>query len=247
MQEVWLFGDSYAQTEPPQYDTTIYQTNKDFVSWPNRLKKTYNLKNFAQGGTGPSWSLNLLHNEIIKNNNLKDVNLIFFISAIWRLDLAFYKNVGDQCLTSKIPAPDYNMINFGWDIFDITDVEKKAIKPYLHHKTFVKDLWKYYLLTDSFQNTELLKIIGNLKLYSELFKKVLVWPIFHKSLLNVQSTANFYFVKELLFEIEKDPFGYGIDHRHNHLSEENHAIMLKQISDWIDYSIPIDINKFIKK
>jgi hypothetical protein len=247
MQEVWLFGDSYSQDSEIVSESTKHLINYEFVSWPNRLKEKYNLKNFSQGGSGPTWALNCLNKKIKENSsNLKDIDLIFFISAIWRLDLAFYKNLSDQCLTTKIPAPDTSMINFGWNIFHLNKEEKKSIKPYKKHTVFVKELWRQYLLTESFQNTELLKIIGNLRLYSDMFRKVLVWPIFHQPFIPVKSSNNFYYVDKLLFEIEKDPYGYGFDPRHNHLTEGNHNIMFTQICSWVDYSSPIDVGKFIK-
>ena len=248
MQEVWLFGDSYCQDSPAVFESTKHLINYEFISWPNRLKQNFNLKNFSRGGTGPTWSLNRLNNEIKENkDNLKNINLVFFISSIWRLDLKFYKDPSDQWLGSKIPALDRTMIDFGWDIKKFNKEEKKVIKPYKQNAFFVKELWKQYFLTDSFQNTEMLKIIGNLRLHSDLFKKVLVWPIFNEPFVSINSVNNFFYVNDLLFNIEKDPHGSGLDPRHNHLSEENHNIMFKQISDWINYSKPINIDEFQKK
>ncbi len=246
MQEVWLFGDSYCQDSPAIFESTKYSINREFISWPNRLKQNFNLKNFSRGGTGPTWSLYNLNQKINENlDNLDKINLIFFVSAIWRLDLKFYSDPSDQCLTTKIPAPDQLMINSGWDIFKLNKEERNSINPYKCHRKFVKNLWQYYLLTESFQNTELLKIIGNLKLHSELFKKVLVWPIFHKSSVPIRSTDSFFYVDNLLFEIEKDP--YGFDPRYNHLSEENHTVMFNQLYNWVENSTPVDVKEFIKK
>lgn len=246
MKEIWLFGDSYAQQSRIVFDATKDDIDYNFVSWPCRLEQKYNLKNFARGGTGPTWSLNVLHDAVLKEENLKNVTCIFLVSAIWRLDLDFYQDPSDQFLTSKIPVPDTNMINFGWNIFDLNNEEKQIIKPYKSQTKFVKDLWKNFLLTDSFQNTEILKIIGNLKLYSNMFEKILIWPIFHKPIIEITSEHNFYYVKDLLFEIEKDSYNFGYDPRPNHLSEPNHEIMFDQLCNWIEKNQSIDISKFKK-
>jgi hypothetical protein len=249
MKEVWIFGDSYAQPDPIVFESTNDLVNLDFTTWPLLLKQKYNVKNFAKGGTGPSWSLNKLIQQI-KNtdkNDLKNVNVIFLVSAIWRIDLSFYNSESHQCLTAQIPAPSREMISFGWNILNLSKEEKRAIKPYASQKNFVKDLWKYYLLNDTYQQTELTKIIGAVNLYNTLFEKVLLWPIFHKPAIEIDySNNNFYYINDLLYEVEKDPYGFGYDPRQNHLSKENHTIMFNQLSNWIENSQSIDINKFVK-
>jgi len=248
MQQVWLFGDSYCQQDPAVFESTEDLIDREFVSWPNRLKQDFDLKNFAVGGTGPTWSLNCLNHQIKQNTqDLKNINLIFFVSSIWRLDLAFYQRPSDPWLTTMIPALDPSMIDFGWDIKQFNREELKAIQPYKQEAAFVKQLWKQYFFTDSFENTEMLKIIGNLRLHSDLFKKALVWPIFNRPSVSVNSSGNFFYVDDLLFDIEKDPYGIGLDTRHNHLSTENHEIMHQQIAAWIQDSTPIDTAQFQRK
>lgn len=243
MKEVWIFGDSYAQKEPAIFKSTKNLTNltdSSFTTWPNQLEKKYNIKNFAKGGTGPSWSLNKLLEQIenTDKNNLKNINVIFLVSAIWRLDLLFYKSESDQFLTTIIPSEEL------WNIKKTKEI-KKAVSPYSAQKNFVKDLWKYYLLTDTYEKIELTKILGAVNLYSSFFEKILVWPIFNKFKTDINySNNNFYYINNLLFDIEKDPYGCGYDPRRNHLSKENHNIMTQQLTNWIDNCKIIDINEF---
>lgn len=250
MEKVWIFGDSYAQRNPIITESTKHLVDLEFKTWPLMMEDRFNVENFAKGGTGPSWSINQLLNKISSIDDLqqlKQVNVIFFISAIWRLDLSFYTQPSDQHLTAQIPAPNVDMINRGWNIFNLNYESSRRVKPYSSHKRFVSDLWKYYLLNDTFQQTEIIKSIGAIKLLSTFFKKVLVWPVFHKPVLDIDySNDNFYYIKDILFGIEQDPFEFGKDPRQNHLTNENHLIMFEELKNWVVDSKTVNIDRFIR-
>ena len=190
MKKVWVFGDSYA-----------CQEDTDKVNWPSLLSNTYDVQNLAIGGTGPTYSLNLLK-DLMLNNKTNDITVIFFISAIWRLDLKF------------LEKRDQHVIKF-------FDYDKK-MKNYKQYKKQLKFILDQYILEDSFQNTELDKIIGSLKLYSDSFDKMLVWPIFNTTPIQIHSTDKFQFVEDMLFMVEPVDNDLYHDERINHLSESKH-------------------------
>jgi hypothetical protein len=220
--EVWIFGDSYADKN--------YKMS-DHVTWPEMLDQKYNVKNFALVGTGPTWSLNLLINEL-KNNDTNKVSVIFLSSNTERLDLSFLEDNHQVMLK----------------IFDANGkAEKKLKKRYTNYLDFIKKLLMYYVFTPSFKNTELLKIIGVLKLLSDNFEKILVWPIFEETTQTIRNSEKFYFVKNKLKNLDSEYYSFNVDPRSNHLSENKHIIMFNQLSQWIDNNQEIDLSIFDNK
>lgn len=213
MKKVWIFGDSYA-----------CQENTDKVNWPRLLSNTYDIKNFAIGGSGPTYSLNLLK-DLMKNNKTNDITVIFFISAIWRLDLKF------------LEKRDQHVIKF-------FDYDKK-MQNYKKYKKQLKFILDQYILEDSFQNTELDKIIGSLKLYSDSFDRMLVWPIFNTTNIQIYSTQKFQFVEDMLFMVEPVDNDLYHDERINHLSESKHKQLYNQLCNWLDNDIKPELGKFL--
>jgi hypothetical protein len=225
MKKIWIFGDSYSDEE--------YKTENQ-ISWPIELRKKYSVTNFSKCGTGPDWSLNLLYNEINKNNNLSDVSLIFFISSIYRFDFSFYDRPDDQVLYQFLTWPGYK-------------ISKKTIRKYLMYQNFCKSFFLFFAENKNFDQTSMIKIIGSLKLFENCFEKILIWPIFDELNLSVADNKKFYIIKQMLSKIEDNVFPeFGKDLRANHLSEDNHKIMLDLLSNWIDYNIPIDTKIFDK-
>ena len=222
--KVWIFGDSFSDPS--------YKLN-DTISWPFEIANKYDVINFSYSGTGPDWSLELLQKNIkqLDKSSLKNINLIFFISCIYRFNFNFYNHHGDQVLSKFI-------ISWG----TLNKHVKREIKQYLPYQNFCKKFFSYYANSNLFEEQALLKIIGNLKLYEPMFNKILVWPLFQEIDLPVSSN-NFCYVDKSLSSYEKS-YGYHMDNRNNHLSPENHEIMLEQLSNWIDHNKPIESSKF---
>jgi hypothetical protein len=227
--KVWIFGDSYS-------DSVNYIQN-DYPTWPIELAKKYDVKNFSLQGTGPDWSLSLL-NENMKSQglgNLKDVTVIFLVSNPFRFNFSFYDPPGNQVL-----------LPFIGKYSDIGEYHKTEIKKYSKYFKFYKDFLKYYAYEETWVGTAVVKITGSLKLYEHFFKKILVWPVFDMpKFLTVPQTGKFYYVNKKLYDIESKKYKIGADPRSNHLSKENHVVMLEQLSNWIEYNTPIDLSKFI--
>lgn len=226
MKEVWIFGDSYVDRN--------YTGSDGNYNWPRELEKKYAIKNFGKSGTGPTWSLHHLINEM-QNSNCSDVTLIFFVSEIFRLDLDFFEPK-DQTLI-------YNFLTNNNDIEnDLFNQKKSRYKQWL---PFINDLWMQFISTDSFKQTELLKIVSSIQLLSQSFKKTLIWPCFDLLPITIQNVNNTTVVDYNLVDLDNNNYDYCLDPRVNHLSEKNHDVMFKLLCDWIDYNIPIDTSKFV--
>lgn len=229
MQEVWIFGDSYVDKH--------YIGSQDNYTWPGELEKKYVVKNFGKSGTGPGWSLNQLLSAIANSDkNCNDIILIFFVSEIFRLDLSFF-NSADQTLIYNFLTNNNNIRN---EFFDKKKIQYKQWIP------FIEQLWSTHLSTDSFKQTELLKIIGALQLISTMFKKTLVWPCFDKLPLSLNlNNDNFCLIDFDLISLENTNYGYCKDPRINHLNEQNHKIMFTHLCDWIEHNRIITASDFI--
>jgi hypothetical protein len=232
-QKLWIFGDSYAaSTYHP--DSSIGE-----ITWVKELEKNYDVSNFALSGSGPDYSLNNLINEIAKYKKyeLRDIIVIFIIPEIYRINFDFLK-------------PHDQIVSIAMHNLSLNQNGKDLIKPYLKYETFIKDVFKHYVLSSSYMDTELTKMLGWLQLHSHMFKKMLIWPTNDKASewINL-SSPNVLFIDTPIFEIEDDHADFGYDSRYNHLTQVNHYTMLDQISSWIDHNTPIDIGKFtiIKK
>ena len=228
-EKVCIFGDSFS-------DPTYMENNT--YSWPTELAKIYDVNNFSIRGTGPEWSLDRLLEqiELAGVDKIKDVNLIFLISNPLRFDFKFYQHPRDQVAFEYLSGQIKSKVGDG------------LILPYLNHGKFIKNFSKYYLgeRIDLHVGKEMIKYVGALKLAAKLFKKTLAWTIFHKITIDNCSSENFTLVDELpLLQIEPGfPCAFGSDTRANHLSEDNHVVMLEQLSNWIKHAIPIDVAKF---
>ena len=226
-EKVWIFGDSFSD----QGNIGSAQ-----FSWPTELNKHYDVENFSLRGTGPQWSLCRLFEQIKKVECTRDINLIFFVSNPLRFNFKFYQDPVDQV------AFDY--LTYG----ATNQASERLIKPYLHFIKFIKNFNRWYLEDDlqSFTDKETLKYIGVLKLHEKLFKKILVWPVFDAVEIDVDASENFSLVNTPIAAIDPDPqlSQFGGDTRANHLSEYNHLIMIKELSNWIDHRYHIDTSKF---
>ena len=224
--KVWIFGDSYS--DPVNYRRNNHQT------WPIELGKKYDVCNFSHQGSSPDWSLELLDKEIKSHdvNDLKDISLIFLKSDPYRFNFSFFDTPEDHALLMHL------------DKIDRSDNQKK-IEKYSKYLNFYKDFLKYYAYKNNYHDIASMKIVGSLKLYEAFFEKILVWPIFNTLKYPVLQTDKFYYVDKILYDVENKKYAFGQDYRSNHLSKENHEIMLEQLSNWIEYKTPIDASKFI--
>lgn len=203
--KVWIFGDSYAQLE-----------HTESPSWPLYFEedKKYNVTNFALGGTGPNYSLNILQKQL--QEKTEDVTVIFFISAIWRLDLKFLEKTDQHILIHP---------------------HDEKHKKYQKYQKGIRFLLDNYVMEDSYIDLELDKIIGILKLYSDNFEKMLVWPVFHETNTVIKNTKKFTYVKNMLFGLEPTDNDNYNDTRINHLSLHNHNKLYSQLCNWIDNGV----------
>lgn len=220
-EKLWIFGDSYSDKE--------YTYDHSFSSWPSAIEKIYEVTNFSKIGSSPDYSLNILLKKITDTSDveLQNTTLIFFVSSIHRFNFKFF-NIKDHAITAKFS--------------DTSD--SNVMKNYREYSSFIKNFFKYYVFHSSYEQSELLKIAGCLNLLSYKFKKVLVWPIFDRITIDVESNNKFYFVSTPLRKIEPWLANTTVDLRNNHMSKNNHLEMMSQLTNWIDNDMIIDISNF---
>jgi hypothetical protein len=227
-QKLWIFGDSYA-------DRNYWRDDGSFdISWVRELEKHYDVSNFATSGSGPDFAMKQLIDNINYNgaDNLSDIIVIFVIPEISRINFSFL-------------PPNHQLVPLGMLNPNLNDKGLELIRPYKKYENFIKDVFKYYITTSTYLDTELAKIVGWVFLQSHLFKKMLVWPTDEKMPAVKQiASDNFLYIDTPIVEIEDDNHGYGYDSRLNHLSQANHHIMLEQLIQWIEHNDPIDLTKF---
>lgn len=225
MQKVWIFGDSYSSDEH----------NADF-QWPVRLTSKYDVRNWSLGGTGPEYMINLFRLTLESKNltvqQLKDINLIFFVSHDSRKDFSFLTKPSDQCYMNHVDK---------WG--------KQEQKRYKKQKPFIDSFYRHYYIHNNLCDFNHLKYVGIIKEFSRFFKKVLVVSVFDqpengllltKFNTTLEDTKNFTYAKgPALFFVEKEINGA----EPNHLCLENHNRMYNQLVDWIEYDIPLDTKK----
>jgi hypothetical protein len=233
MQKVWIFGDSYADP-----------VHKDNDSWPLQLEKRYEVKNFALIGTGPNLQIKKFLDEIKSTKDTSDVSVIFFISDVNRHNFRFLKEYSHSTY----------MINVVQNDQGIDKKSKRHIKEYgKKYGEFLKSFFYNYWLHNDLHYLEFLKFIGLLKDLSPLFKKIIAINIFEdldKDAFQSQiiknsnhSSNNFYFAKgSRLYDYELMVNTY----EPNHMCKDNHDIMYKELSNWIDSSINLDLDKLKK-
>jgi len=113
---------------------------------------------------------------------------------------------------------------------------------------YVKWLFKNYITTASYDQTEKDKIICLVAQYAKYFKKVLIWDIFgKKSDLEYSFLPNVTVIDKYdLYTIEYRENRPPQDHCINHLHKENHDIMYDMLDAWIEKNIAIDPKKLQK-
>lgn len=232
MQKVWIFGDSYAN-----------DSYKATYPWAAQLSRTYDVKNYAIGGTGPEYMMQLFRDAIqdTETDELEKINLIFFLSGDDRKNFNFTMRPEDQSIMMNV-------------IFGVNDdlYIKRTIAKYRSYKKFLHNFYKRYYLHNNLQDFRQLQYVGILKEYSVFFKKVLAVNVFddpQDSLLykkfgtTVTDTEKFTFCKgPSLYSIEKD-INKELP---NHLSLTNHDLLFNEIVNWIDHDTSPNINNLKK-
>jgi len=166
-------------------------------------------------GSGPDWSLKQFL-KVIKNIDNASY-CIFCLSDIHRPDLKFVKP-GDSHIVKFFYDNSYKSHN------------TPLIKIYQHQRKFIYNLNKLFLCHSTFNDTELLKIILYLKFYSDLFKKMLIFPCFDKlsseQLIKLNTNKNFYIHDNPLqtyAATSKQSDNPYEDTRPNHMIESQHT------------------------
>ena len=231
MKNVWIFGDSYADK---------YFNTANIENWPMLLEKNYNVKNFAIAGSGPEYSINILYDEVEKldTDDAKKITVIFFISDVSRYNFSFLK-AREQCLIKFASLDNLDKLN--------------NLRKYVRNNRCLKDKKQISFIKDFFRDYHLnqpdeiqyLKILGTLKILSNRFEKILCIPCFSQIPDYVSTnTDNFYlFSHTPFYMIDYENFNFGQDPRSNHLANAKHPVFYEQLKNWIDFNIPIDIEK----
>lgn len=171
MDQVWIFGDSFTTDFYSTFEGKLFRDN----TWPYMLKKNYNVYNPSLCGAGPLTMINLFlyqgkkavpfydwennHHLLIKNEfetDTKNTTVLFFISNINRVHFNFLQVIQHE-----------NMYN---------NIENTEYKEYKNNMDF---LYNHYF-TDKWCQDNLCFILFTLFYLSEIFKKILIFPIFQQ-------------------------------------------------------------------
>lgn len=238
-QNVWIYGDSFAQK-------WTGGVNELSLSWPRLIEKDYSVTNFAKSGSGPDYQLDILFKNIqdasSNINQLKDINLIFFLSHNSRFDFSFLEQPQDQVNIIHMIDNKQFRENLG-------SQKKEIYKKYKKYLNFICDFYKFYYFHNNYE-LDFYKRVSLLKDISPLFKKVLVIPIFDNieeymlfSLTKqYNSISNFYIAEgERLNE-----YATSNPSDINHLISDNHIELYDMLKRWIHKGINVQTKRLKK-
>ncbi len=226
---IYIFGDSYA--EVTQFNHYYWE-----YSWPRKLATQFNVKNYAAGGTGPQDVCAKLHDIVTFSNKSKlaDSSAIIVLPDISRYNFSFYQSSADHVLGQITSSTDKFFTDEYLKKYNIDTIE------------FILNFRKYYLehsINWLIEEARYLSYFDNIAQY---FKKTLVLPV--NPLMSNYQYSNIDIAPIDLESIAKHEKNIniirGLDSRLNHLSLDNHNIMLEQLCNWIINKTPIE-NKFI--
>lgn len=229
--KLWIFGDSYSV----DWDYIEY-------SYITQLKQRYDVENFSVSGSGLDYQFKLFNKKLLetRDEDLKNIILVFLIASYNRPNFSFWKDPGHQCFSISI-ANDYQ--------FDYKPFQK-IIKQYRDYKIFIKDFYKFYFTYNENEFKYLEKILI-LKEFSNFFNKTLAISIFdpvkedminNKFKINYNNNNFFFAEGEPLYRIEKEVNKF----EPNHLSIENHNLLFQEIYNWIEHNINVNIDNLKK-
>ena len=86
MDELWIFGDSFADN--------FWPASVEGFKWTHGINNKYNTSNQARIGTGPDYSLDrfLQLTRSYPKQDLKNISVVFFSADAYRLNLKCYKD-----------------------------------------------------------------------------------------------------------------------------------------------------------
>jgi len=227
-EKIWLFGDSYADQN----------NNNDPNSWVRRLQRLgYDIDNFAVAGSGPEYQLSLFYNQMntTSSTKLKEINLIFLISACNRINFSFL-NPRDQIIKPKIT----------FFKFKPSKMELEILEKYPNYMNFLEDFYRYYFMHNNNSSMLIEKNVGLLSLYKDQFKSILAWPIFDSVNRAFSYTDTFCVPSLRMYEIDTEESEQESQEniRANHMRPHVHEELANQIERWIMRGKKINIHKF---
>jgi hypothetical protein len=233
-QKIYIFGDSYAETR----DNKRHQLFE--YSWPRKLETAFDVANFAVGGSGPQDVCIDLHNLVSTTDKqtLERSIAIIVLPDISRYNFSFY-NKRNHSVFGQLN--DNHTIDhfFTQEFLDNYSQDKLE---------FILNFRKFYLEHSINWAIEEVKYLSYFDNIATCFKQTLVISV--NALLSNQTYQNIDIAPIDLESISKHDMignaGFGHDNRLNHISLENHNVMLEQLFDWIVNRTPIK-NKFITK
>ena len=196
----------------------------DGETWLDQLQ--FEVNNYAKSGVGPQYCIE-------KMMTVDPGQYLFFLFPDFnRLSLDYLKPTlwGDA---QKI----YNMVKDGVDPLVVQDGHKI-------HQDF-----------EGFYNTGLHRILEVLMIQfilSRPYKRILIWPSSSRYPFSRNHTleipSNAYIVPRPLYQISIDEMGEipNPDKRSNHLSENNHLVLAKEVNDYFNHCIKPDPRLFWK-
>jgi|TARA_R110002153_G_scaffold139193_2_gene289828 hypothetical protein len=235
LQKIAIFGDSYA----------VSGKDKQQITWADLLVNDYEIENFAVTGCGPDLQLERFLT-YFKKDRSNDI-IIFVLPHHLRLSLADTE-------------PVEQVLSFLYLHDKVKGISKKikerlkAIKWKDNHQGYQEyvsnngkflDLWyDKFLKSNTYLETEPLKISSLISKYRKLCKKVILVPIHpihpnHKFLLEEDKFLIANITLRLLDESEnvditKIRKNKGIDFRAGHLGKENHLFVYNNLKVLID-------------
>lgn len=217
--KLWIFGDSYAMR------------HEHTGSWPRQIEKYYDVKNWAQGGTGPDYTLEQL-NKIISNEDEdpSNVTAIFFLSDLHRQNWEFWEEPFHQSL-------GVDLVHNKW--LNNEESRQQLKKKYRKYKPFVKTWIESQ--KGCWPIVEHQKNLGMINLLAPAFKKVLVIYCFYKPVLpRIKLSSNLYIASKTMVDVQpllEDQQSY--DPNPNHLHIKDHPKFLETLRSWIDDDVQI--------
>jgi hypothetical protein len=239
LQKIIIFGDSYAVSGQNKFFN--YQK-----TWSDMLSDDYDIENFAITGCGPDLQLQKLIKYFDYNKTNDDI-IIFVMPHHLRLALKDIEDVEHVYsfvyLHNKVKSISQK-IKDRLNLLKL-DTRSQSYKNYVTKYSLFLDLWyEYFLKSNTYLETEPLKIASLVSKYRKNCKKVILLPIHPIDLKNKHLIEEENFIVadislRLLDEnenIDTDIFikNNGFDPRAGHLSIHSHFKVYKHLKEVID-------------
>ncbi len=233
-QTVYIFGDSYAETKENRRHVLFE------YSWPAKLESAFDVKNYAIGGSGPQDVCTDLHNLVQFEDHavLKNSAAIIILPYICRYNFAFYQK-RNHSVFGELNS-EHSQDHF---------FTKEFLKHYSRDKfDFVVNFRNYYLDHAANWAIEEAKCLSYFDNVASLFKQTLVWPVI--PLVTQYQYQNIDIAPVALETISKHEqqgnVEFGLDTRLNHVSIDNHNVIVDQLYNWMVDRTPIE-DRFLKE